>query len=142
MKHPRLLDEVGERAIELFSRGHTHGTVADALGIHRRTLYMWESAADDDPEASDALKDYVRRARQARGSVTMRLEAIVFEAIDKGDAQLALKVLQIRCPEDWRETSQSEVRIEPMSAEEQFVLFMQGNIERHLAEKERAGAAA
>jgi hypothetical protein len=109
-KHPEPIVLMLEAA---FHNGYNITEACQYAGISRVTYYEW--LADDD--------GFSYRMSVAQGAVNRKAKEIVIAAINAGDANMALRYLQLRDP-DYKPKASLEVDPDSVRVEEKLKEFM------------------
>jgi transposase len=117
----KLTDELIDQIANFIKTGHTPEATARILGVTRQTLYYWLAKGREiderlkNGEKKSNLKKLEKRYlrffykyEQALGFLEMYLTKSAMKDIDN-DPDRALKILNIRFPENWRTTEKQEI---------------------------------
>lgn len=98
---PKYHEAFCEEIISLMSEGLSLTAAAAELGIHRDTVYDWESKHS---EFSDAIK-------LARAKRTLSLERDLLSATEGPKVTSRIFALKNACPDEWRDKVQNETTV-------------------------------
>ncbi|WP_397546758.1 hypothetical protein ABUL39_13020 [Rhodothermus marinus] len=100
------------RIAELVALGAPPGVAARAVGISPKTLsnWRWQGARDLESGAKTPYARLVEAIEQAEATLYLRAVRAISEALDLGDAKVAMWVLERLDPERWSKPVVIDVR--------------------------------
>jgi transposase len=107
-RQTKLTPEVQALIVEAIRNGNYMETAAQAVGVHKGTLYRWIEQADD-PEASDIYRAFRDAVESARAEAEKRDLDIITRAAHDGSWQAAAWKLERRTPQRWGRVNRTEV---------------------------------
>jgi transposase len=110
----KLNEDISDRIIMLIRYGNHVSVAAEAVGIHRSTVYSWVERGEADIDAGrDTLHaQFAASFTKAQAEAQVLVVAMVRAAAARGDARAAMWMLERRWPESWGRKAVMEIRVE------------------------------